>query len=257
MKTLCFYVGCHHPSDAHRFDYACISYGAIRNRKGDFRPAKKGWLLDSWAFQVLKLHGDFPDAPEVYAMAAARWAAIPRLDAVVSQDYMCEPMMLARTGKTVVEHQRLTIQRYDAIKVAWIDQGEPATLMPVIQGWTVKDYRNHVIDYGERLAKGALVGVGSVCKRQGSIWLVEDILSTIKEVRPDLRLHGFWPEDHGAGEPPRSAPASQLRQHGVVVCGSLRGPGRQRLARGRGLRRARERAASGGILPAVAFRAAA
>jgi hypothetical protein len=46
--------------------------------------------------------------------------------------------------------------------------------------------------YGDRLERGAWTGVGSVCKRQGKPSIVEGILLAIKEVRPDLRLHGFW-----------------------------------------------------------------
>jgi len=187
-----FYLGMHHPSDAHRVDLACVSYRAIKKRKSDFRPARFGWILDSGAFRELALHGAYQDEPDAYAEGAARWARIGKLDAVVSQDYMCEPFMLAKTGLTVADHQRLTIERFEALRAAWRARGgDPCSLMPVLQGWTVRDYQNHVHDYGKRLERYAWVGVGSVCKRQGAIGLVEDILCSIKEVRPDLRLHGF------------------------------------------------------------------
>jgi hypothetical protein len=44
---------------------------------------------------------------------------------------------------------------------------------------------------GARLAPGAWVGVGSVCKRNGSPAAIEAVLLAIKRERPDLRLHGF------------------------------------------------------------------
>lgn len=63
--------------------------------------------------------------------------------------------------------------------------------MPVLQGFTVREYVSHLDQYEDRLSRGMWVGVGSVCKRQGDIALIIDILSAIKERRPDLRLHGF------------------------------------------------------------------
>jgi len=45
--------------------------------------------------------------------------------------------------------------------------------------------------YGSRLRKGMRVGVGSVCKRNGNRYAVVAVLSAIKAIRPDLRLHGF------------------------------------------------------------------
>lgn len=45
--------------------------------------------------------------------------------------------------------------------------------------------------YGDRLTFGQWVGVGSVCKRNGDPRMIEAVLRAIKEVRPDLRLHGF------------------------------------------------------------------
>jgi hypothetical protein len=104
---------------------------------------------------------------------------------------MCEPFVLKRTGLTVADHQRLTIERYDALRALWPCAPSGPALMPVLQGWRVTDYVDHVRQYGDRLAPGIWVGVGSVCKRQGSVALVEDILGSILDERPDLRLHGF------------------------------------------------------------------
>lgn len=59
------------------------------------------------------------------------------------------------------------------------------------QGYNPADYARHVRMYGERLAFGAWVGVGSVCKRNGTPEAVVAVLRAIKQVRPDLRLHGF------------------------------------------------------------------
>ena len=44
---------------------------------------------------------------------------------------------------------------------------------------------------GARLTNCMWVGVGSVCKRNGTPEKIAEVLSAIKSVRPDLRLHGF------------------------------------------------------------------
>lgn len=107
--------------------------------------------------------------------------------AAVAQDYMCEPHMIERTGLSVAEHQRLTIERYDAL----LAEETGAYIMPVLQGYAVADYLSHIDQYGDRLAQGAWVGVGSICKRNGDPRAIESVLHAIKVKRPDLRLHGF------------------------------------------------------------------
>lgn len=181
-----FFLGLHQPSDAAHVPAAFISVHRLRQRRGPFRVGR--WILDSGAFTTLELHGGYPEPPEAYASEVRRWAGNGELLAAVSQDYMCEPFMLARTGLTVADHQRLTIERYDALLCC--DLGG-VYLMPVLQGYAPADYVQHIEDYGDRLASGAWVGVGSVCKRNGSPAEVEEVLLAIKTMRPDLRLHAF------------------------------------------------------------------
>lgn len=144
--------------------------------------------MDSGAFSTILKHGGYPEGPEVYAAQIRRWSRCGRLLAAVTQDFMCEPHMLAITGKTVEEHQRLTAERYDALITC--DLGD-VYLMPVLQGYTPDDYVRHIRMYGDRLPQGAWVGVGSVCKRNGDPAAIENVLMAIKRERPDLRLHGF------------------------------------------------------------------
>lgn len=115
------------------------------------------------------------------------WARFGELLAAVTQDYMCEPFMLKITGLTVKDHQRLTVERYDALR----HRVTSVYIMPVLQGYDPEEYADHVRQYGERLAFGAWVGVGSVCKRNGNPKQVLAVLRAILAVRPDLRLHGF------------------------------------------------------------------
>ncbi len=80
----------------------------------------------------------------------------------------------------------MTVERYDELLPLC-----KVTLIPVLQGFQVQDYLNHLSQYGSRITEGMWVGVGSVCKRNTDIQEIETILSAIKEQRPDLRLHGF------------------------------------------------------------------
>jgi hypothetical protein len=143
--------------------------------------------MDSQAFTTIATYGGYPHPPEEYAAQIRRWKSNGNLLAAVSQDYMCEPAMLAKTGLTVADHQRLTIGRYDAL----LRCETGCYIMPVLQGYEPDEYVAHVQQYGDRLKRGMWVGVGSVCKRNSSPCLILDVLMAIKTIRPDLGLHGF------------------------------------------------------------------
>ena len=180
-----FYVGLHQPADAKHFERACVSINRIRNRKGPFVIDR--WIMDSGAFTEIATHGHYRTSVATYAAEARRWIGNGTLEAIVAQDYMCEPFILKKTGLSVAQHHRLTIERYDEL----LDEDVGAPILPTLQGFDPADYARHVELYGARLSFGQWVGVGSVCKRNGSAIDVVNVLSTIKMVRPDLRLHGF------------------------------------------------------------------
>lgn len=179
-----FYVGVDDVCNAKHFARVFISVNRLRSRKAPIGAAK--WIMDSGAFTEISTHGRYRHGVEQYAEVINRWSGDPALVAVVAQDYMCEPWIISKTGLSVAEHQRLTIERVDGLRAL-----TRAYVMPVLQGFEPRDYVRHVKMYGERLPAGAYVGVGSVCKRNTNIHSVEQILLAIKHVRPDLRLHGF------------------------------------------------------------------
>ncbi|MFC5342908.1 hypothetical protein ACETK8_20080 (plasmid) [Brevundimonas staleyi] len=188
-----FFVGVHYPALAWpltlRGFRVCLSAKTLVGRAGDapFLGCSDPWLLDSGAFTQVTRRGGFDQSPSDYAALVRRYARTGLL-AAATQDFMCEPGALKATGLTVRAHQALTLDRYDAILDA--DTGG-VPLMAVLQGWSPDDYRRHLEAYGARLAPGAWVGVGSVCKRQGDPRIVAAILEAVRSERPDLRLHGF------------------------------------------------------------------
>lgn len=235
-----FFPGIHQPGDARHFRVACVSLNRLDNRRKPLGCRRV--LLDSGAFTKVNRFGGYPEAPEDHArrLYDLHCSGAVRILAAVAEDYMCEPVVTAKTGLTIPEHQRLTIERYDRLvaELTRLFGGPiPFHVMPVLQGQSARDYLGHLAMYGARLRSRMWVGVGSVCKRQGKVAVIEDLLEAIKGARPDLRLHGFWREADGAAEPQGSAAAVQRRQHGVVVQRAQAGPRRQRLARGAGILR--------------------
>lgn len=184
-KPFRFYVGLHQPSDAQHFARSFVSVNRLRCRKGPFRVSD--WIMDSGAFTEISTHGHYRHSVKDYADIVQRWIGNGRLEACVSQDWMCEPFILAKTGLTVQQHQQLTIDRYDEL----LDYGLSVPVIPVLQGFLPSDYCQHIDLYGNRLKHGMWVGVGSVCKRNSSPNDVFNVLWAIKQRRPDLLLHGF------------------------------------------------------------------
>jgi hypothetical protein len=180
-----FFTGLHQPSDARHFDAAFISVNRIRNRKGAF--AVQDWIMDSGAFTEISTHGCYRHDVSEYAAQIRRWKDNGNLLAAVSQDWMCEPFIVEKTGLTVQRHQELTIERYDAL----VAENTGVYILPVLQGYAPEDYVRHIRAYGNRLEPGMWVGVGSVCKRNGDPAAIAAVLLAVKSERPDLLLHGF------------------------------------------------------------------
>lgn len=180
-----FYLGTHMLSHAVKFERTFISINRLRGRRSDF--AVNSWILDSGAFTEIAKYGEFRTSIEQYASEIKRWSTCGNMELAVTQDYMCEPFMLNKTGLTVEDHQRLTIERYDKL----ISLVYPELIMPVLQGYKPSEYVNHIEMYSDRLKPNMRVGVGSVCKRNKNPEAIITVLSAIKTSRPDLRLHGF------------------------------------------------------------------
>jgi hypothetical protein len=132
------------------------------------------------------MHGRWTITPTQYIGDVTRFRdEVGMMDWAAPQDWMCEPAMLEKTGFTVQEHQRRTIENYLELR----ESGLP--FIPVLQGWTVGDYLSHAsqyIDAGVDLFNMAVVGVGTVCRRQHMAEGME-IMSTLAGL--GLNLHGF------------------------------------------------------------------
>lgn len=184
IQDMIFYLGTHRPNHCKYFPKCFVSINVLRRRKSDFEVGD--WIMDSGAFSELSRFGGYIHSIADYAQEINRWQTCGNLEVAVCQDYMCEPFMLERTGLTVIEHQRLTIERYDDL-LPLVN----VPIMPVLQGYSPDEYMRHLEVFGDRLEVNMRVGVGSICKRNSNPREVMRVLEGIKRLRPDLRLHGF------------------------------------------------------------------
>lgn len=199
-----FFPGLHQPSDAKHFASACVSVRRLWGRKKPL--GCPSVFVDSGAFTELNLYGEYRTSVEDYAAELYRLhtEGVVNIIVAVAQDYMCEAFMLEKTGMTVADHQRLTIERYDALVKALDDVFAgacPFPVLPVLQGYSPADYVQHLRAYGDRIKPGMWVGVGSVCKRNGDPGAIYAVLRAIKRERPDIRLHGFGVKKTSIADP--------------------------------------------------------
>ncbi|MFF2184604.1 hypothetical protein [Streptomyces sp. NPDC058155] len=145
--------------------------------------------VDSAGFSEVSENGswDKGPTPRQYAGQVRRYVDEVGIVWAAPQDWMCEPWITAKTGLSVVEHQARTVGNYLDLKA--IDPSLP--IIPVLQGWTVAEYE-HCIDLYDRagidLRAEPLVGIGSVCRRQGT-QEAADLITRI--AGHGIRLHGF------------------------------------------------------------------
>lgn len=178
-----FYLGTHRDNWLADLRFADVPLFVSHRRLKDRRKlpvAVTDWALDSGGFSELTLYDEWRTTPREYIAAVRRYAdGIGRLQWAAPQDWMCEPHMLAKTGKSIAKHQQLTIDNFLELR----HQAPDMPFVPVLQGWDLDDYLRHADAYakaGVDLAEEPVVGLGSVCRRQHTE-VVEEIV---------LRLHG-------------------------------------------------------------------
>lgn len=152
------------------------------------RPARAAWALDSGGFTQVVSHGGWRMSPDEYLSAVYALAdRMTLLEWAAPQDYMCEPAALAATGLTIDDHQRLTVENFCVLR----EIDERRLIIPVLQGFAPGEHERCVElyeDAGVRLLDQALIGVGSICRRQATAE-IEQIVRGLAGV--GFRLHGF------------------------------------------------------------------
>lgn len=168
-----------------------ISHRTLSVRKRMPRAVTR-WALDSGGYSELTMFGEWRTSPGEYIDAVHRYSEeIGQLDWAAPQDWMTEPWVLEKTGRSLQEHQELTVENFLDLRLS----GLP--FIPVLQGQTLDDYLAHVEMYesaGFYLSAFDTVGVGSVCRRQGTRD-AEQIFQALAAL--GIRCHGFGVKTSG------------------------------------------------------------
>lgn len=185
-----FFLGTHMPHWLNKISVPLfISAVRLRRIKNKFPRALGEWALDSGGFSEIAKHGRWMTSAQTYCAEVIRWSReIGNMKWAAIQDWMCEPQMLQKTGLTVSDHQRRTTHSYLTLKslapqIPWV---------PVLQGFERDDYLRHLDEYHRALpfpmSGFRLVGLGSVCRRQGTK-MVEDLIRHLHS--NGLKIHAF------------------------------------------------------------------
>jgi hypothetical protein len=190
-----FYLGTHLPSWLASLRVPLFVSHRRLARLRRLPVAATGWALDSGGFSELSLFGAWQTTPAAYARAIVRCRdEIGSLEWAAPQDWMCEPPILAKTGRSVAFHQAATVA-----SVLDLRASVGPLVIPVLQGWQLADYVACAERYraaGIDLTGEPLVGLGSVCRRQGT----GTIAAIVAELAGyGLRLHGFGIKTQGLG----------------------------------------------------------
>lgn len=145
-------------------------------------------MLDSGGFQFIRKNGRYPITPEEYLQKVDFFQP----DFFVIQDWMCEPDQVKRTGLTVREHIRRTVENYLYICELLVSDYSHINsyCMPVIQGWELEDYHDCLDLYADYGLLTPYMAVGSVCRRNQTSDILK-IIQSIKGLLPDLKIHGL------------------------------------------------------------------
>jgi len=186
-----FYLGTHQPG---WLSWAMVPLFVSDRRLRHYRRlprAQTAWALDSGGFTELSTQGSWDQGPtpRQYVDSVRRYRdEIGCLAWAAPQDWMWEPWILAKTGRTVAVHQRRTVDNYLQLR----DLAPDLPFVPVIQGWRHDDYLTCAeLDTatGGDLNAAPVVGLGSVCRRQAS-GEAAHIVNGLRAIGID-RLHGF------------------------------------------------------------------
>lgn len=195
-----FFLGTHQPQ--HLADPRCVDVPLFVSRRTLSKRKKlprsvTTWALDSGGFTELQKYGRWTISAKQYVdevrhfqneIGGLLWAA--------PQDWMCEQIVIsggsasrglvfAGTDLSVEEHQRRTVDNFLELRALAPD----LPFIPVLQGQSVIDYWRCEDLYeraGVDLRAEPVVGVGSVCRRQGT-----NDATLIMRSFATLKLHAF------------------------------------------------------------------
>lgn len=186
-----FYLGVHEPAWLNRTSTPLFISRRRLSRLKTPPVASCAWALDSGGFSELSMYGEWRTSQEQYIEEVRLWSkSVGSMDWAAIQDWMCEPFITDKTGKSVVEHQERTIASYMGLMSA----APEINWTPVLQGWDKSDYIDHAFMYedaGIDLSLLPIVGVGSICRREGTLEAANIMEHLSRGFNLNLHAFGF------------------------------------------------------------------
>lgn len=203
-----FWLGTSHPHWLWNYDIKVMVSARALNRYKGFKRAITPWFRDGGGFTQLQQFGSWDNMPlvEFASQAQLHYDEIGNIAYISPQDWMCEPIVInggfikgikfVGTKKSIPEHQILTVVNY--INLMMLKPDLP--WIPVIQGWDMDDYLRCVDMYysaGIELHTLPLIGVGTICRRQGTV----EATNILRRLQAEnLKLHAFGLKNLGIPE---------------------------------------------------------
>lgn len=183
-----FYLGTHVTNWLWKYDVPMFVSRRTLFKRRSFGRAINHWVLDSGGFSELSMYGKWETpAPQYVKEVRTFNQEIGNMDWAAIQDWMCEPFMIKKTGLSVLEHQKRTIDSYKQL----LDLAPEINWTPVLQGYTLDEYEAHLDMYsqsGIELNRMPVVALGSICRRQHT----KDAEIIIRRLTSyGLRIHGL------------------------------------------------------------------
>lgn len=150
-------------------------------------------MIDSGSFTIHDRGRQFCPASRYVDRVRRYQEEIGQVVAVATYGRMCEPYILEKTGSTVRRNQQLTVQSF--LELSQLAPDVP--WLPEVQGWEERDYYECVGMYasaGVDLATLPAVGVGSICRRQGTREARRIVAGVAAH---GIKVHGFGVKNPG------------------------------------------------------------
>lgn len=194
-----FYLGTHQPHWLKLYDVPLMVSRRTLVRMRSRPRARAAWFRDSGGFTQLQMYGSWESVSVDQFVEETRRDAeeVGQMEYCAPMDWMCESLIInggkigtfefVGTKKSVREHQELTVANYIALR----ERAPELPWVPVLQGWTLDDYLRCAEMYERadiNLAALSRVGVGTICRRQGT----DEAALILKRLESEgLRLHAF------------------------------------------------------------------
>jgi hypothetical protein len=171
-----------------------ISIRQLRKRKKKKFQQRGKIAIDSGGFTELSMFGEWKTTSNEYIEDLKNLIELGlEIEWASPQDWMVEEHILKKTGLTIKDHQRKTIENFIELR----EKCNFVHIIPVLQGQTLQDYFDHFEMYEMKnidLRSEKIVGVGSVCRRQKT----DEIGKIIKGLSSKgIKIHGFGVKSGG------------------------------------------------------------